>query len=383
MKFLHARVMQLTVVFLFSWFMGGVALAQQMCQALIPGGTQVQTIFAGQTIEAGTVTLEVLGEDLVVSYNTIDEWELTEAHLWVGSSLDDLPRARNGNPKIGRFPYNSGELPNVTEYSFVVPLAELDFSCPSDDTNFFAAAHAVVERPDGSGGTQSETGWAEGDRIVPRGSWATFFEFTLACACGDDTGGDDGGDMFCETAFAFGETELDDIPDLENGGTITQRFGWQLGPIAVGELRQTDLLAGAGNNNVEVAEHTGSVTVDYFQSGSSCFVDVFYDTTTAESNLGNWFLTETHVFADTVPTQTAAPGLLGNTHDDLNGVQFDSYILELPFDSRAGCQPAFVVAHATVCYIPGDDDDGGIIIEPSDSETAPGNGRGNGRGRGR
>lgn len=406
MKFMQARAMQLAGVMLLGWAMGSNAYAQQTCQVILDGGVQEQTIFAGQTINAGTVTLEVSGQDLVVTYNTIDGWELTEAHLWVGDDLADLPRTRNGNPQIGRFPYNSGDITGATEYSFTVPVAELNFTCPADDTQFLAAAHSALRRPDGSGGYQTETGWADGDRIVPRGNWATFFDFTLGCDCDDGDGDGDGDTVMCETAYAFGETELDDIPDLTNGGTITNHFGWQIGPVDVGTFSFSDLFAGAGNNRIDVAEQTGFISYDYFQAGDSCFVEVFYDTSAAQSTLGNWFLRQTHLYADTSIVQTGAPGQFGNTHEGLSdGTTIDFFSVEIPA-GRLGCDPVYLVAHAEVCYVVGGGDggdgdggigggdgdggigggdgggdgDGGIIVVGGADSSLPGNGNGQGNG---
>ncbi|MCC6932200.1 MAG: hypothetical protein IT292_02965 [Deltaproteobacteria bacterium] len=54
----------------------------------------------------------------------------------------------------------------------------------------------------GSGGFQTETGWATGNALNG-GSWATYFTFTLTCNCGVDP--EDPVKTRCETAFAVAE----------------------------------------------------------------------------------------------------------------------------------------------------------------------------------
>jgi hypothetical protein len=146
-------------------------------------GVQSVELLAGQTILAGTVNVEVVGENLEVTFATTDGWELTEAHLWAGDDLADMPQTKKGNPKIGNFPHKSGDITGSTSHTFQVPLAELEFSCPGEDKSYFIAAHAALRKPDGSGGYQTETGWADGDRFVEKGSWATYFSVVLTCEC--------------------------------------------------------------------------------------------------------------------------------------------------------------------------------------------------------
>ena len=105
-------------------FKVGTAAAQDACVATSDSsGVHVETLFAGQTIDAGTVSFEVTGSDLVVTYSTTGGWELQEVHLWVGDDLSNMPQTRKGNPKIGNFPYASGDISGDTQYQISVPLA--------------------------------------------------------------------------------------------------------------------------------------------------------------------------------------------------------------------------------------------------------------------
>lgn len=155
-------------------------------------GAEVFTLYAGQTIEAGTVTVSNTDDTLVVTYATSDGWSLDETHLHVACSLDDVPQTPSGNPKVGKFDHSGTHASGTTSTSYEIPLADIDcFTGCGDD--LVIAAHAVVEKDDGTGGTQSETGWGDGDDF-PGASWATYIGYEVAC-CDDDTG--DTGDESC------------------------------------------------------------------------------------------------------------------------------------------------------------------------------------------
>ena len=46
-------------------------------------------------------------------------------HLAVGDDLTDIPANKKGNPKIGNFPYASGDITGATEQGHLVPLCML------------------------------------------------------------------------------------------------------------------------------------------------------------------------------------------------------------------------------------------------------------------
>ncbi|HIK62256.1 MAG TPA: hypothetical protein EYF98_16390 [Planctomycetes bacterium] len=165
-------------------------------------GIQCATLFAGQTIDAGNVCIEIVGTDLVISYNTSGGWELIETHVWVGSNLSNMPQTQSGNPQLGNFPYLSGDITGATSWSVNIALGSLNFSCPGPNTTFYVAAHAALRLPDGSGGFQTETGWSDGDRFVQAGSWATYTTINLSCDCGPTPGID----IFCTANGSAGTT---------------------------------------------------------------------------------------------------------------------------------------------------------------------------------
>lgn len=156
-------------------------------------GTFSVDLLAGQHILVGSVSfvVDTQEETLTVVYETQDGWELTEVHLWIGLDLSDMPTNRQGNPVIGHFPFANDQLDGVTSFSFVLTAADLGILDIAElcDATIYGAAHAALQLPDGSGGYQTETGWAAGSPVTQRGSWATYVQFTVECP-------EDNGDNF-------------------------------------------------------------------------------------------------------------------------------------------------------------------------------------------
>lgn len=130
-------------------------------------------LVAGKTINMGTVTFAIDGEDLVVTYSTAGGWELTETHLYLGAT----PPTK-GNP--GKFPYKHEDLGAVTSDQYVIPLADLGVGC--GDT-LYMAAHAVVQKWTGECWWE-ETGWAgySCPTAVPfRKGWGVYVSAPIPC----------------------------------------------------------------------------------------------------------------------------------------------------------------------------------------------------------
>lgn len=284
-------------------------------------GASCVTLYAGQHIDAGSVCTAVNGDDLVVTYTTTGGWELTGAHLWVGTDLADMPKTPTGNPKIGNFPYNAGDITGATSYAFHVPLSSLNGGACVCDQSYFAAAHAALRKPDGLGGYQTETGWGDGEELVSRGSWATYFTVTLGC---EET--PPGGDEQCETAFAYGDTTFIDL------GLTDSRWGWEIGAFGPGSYT-TPIYAGAAQNDITKGKLVG--TLGYAYDGS--------DVTVSFTMLPGFTMDETHLYVGATHTSTISPGHLGFSHD-LSFATSDSFKV-----GTFGGEPLYLVAHAVTC----------------------------------
>lgn len=301
---------------------GGSAEVKSLESELYAQSTQCATLYAGQTIDAGSVCTSVTGEDLVVRYATTNGWELSEAHLWVGDDLATMPQTKTGNPQIGLFPYKSGDISGATSYTFTIPLASLNSDPSLCGHVFDLAAHAALRKDDGSGGYQTQTGWGAGSQINGRGSWATYFTYTVQC----DGPPPPPPALSCETAFAYGNTTLIQL------GLTTSRWGWQNGPLSPGSY-SFPIYAGAAQNDISKGALVGQLSVGY----DGATVNVDYQMS------GGYVLDATHLYVGTSNVTTISPGQLGNTHD-LTSAGSDSFSV-----GGFSGEPVYVVAHAVSC----------------------------------
>ncbi|MDF2548840.1 MAG: Cna domain protein [Anaerosolibacter sp.] len=125
------------------------------------------SLIAAQHFTVGTVTAEVYGGNLYVSFETNGDVTLTETHVYAGAT-----RPINSNPGgLG----TTHDLDNVQYDVHERALSEL-FPNGNYDT-IYIAAHAVVNSETAfEGGSSTETAWGEGDNIHEQGNWAMYFE---------------------------------------------------------------------------------------------------------------------------------------------------------------------------------------------------------------
>jgi hypothetical protein len=116
--------------------------------------------------EDGWIRITNNNDYIYVEVFVDDPWEITDTHVAVGDSLDDIPQTKNGNPQPGQFPYTA---------FMEIPVG--DWECGTD---LIVAVHAVVQEPDGYGGWQSQTAWGCGNPF-PGKTWATYSMHTLQC----------------------------------------------------------------------------------------------------------------------------------------------------------------------------------------------------------
>jgi hypothetical protein len=256
------------------------------------------TLFAGQDIDVGTVCVEVIDngdtEDLCITYTTVNGWELIESHLWVGDTFGGYPQNRKGNPQVGLFPYHSGDISGATSYTFCLDLNEFGTeggALDLCDLILYAAAHAVVGiDTDGDGEyDQTETGWGDGQRMVTKGNWATFFSIELSCEFGGGGNEEMGETAFaydCSVATCFIGADFDD-DGFEDG---YNRWGWSNGPYTPGTY-YLDIYAGAGQCILENGVLVGLLTLDY----DGATATVTYNT------CGTYWIDEIHLYVGNDP----------------------------------------------------------------------------------
>jgi hypothetical protein len=297
------------------------------------GTPKLVTLYAGQTIDAGTVTVSNDADNLYVTYTTANGWLLSETHLHVADSLAGIPQTNKGNPKVGNFAYQRSYDPPVSEDTYVI--AKSDLSLDANNSVVIAAHAAVVQVDDSGNVIASETGWGDGDPFVDRGSWAMYFQYTW-----QDCNGGGGGGSDTETAFAFGGEDAQCFLDLDldnDGVGDFNRWGWTNGPLAEGSY-SFDIYAGAGQCDLSKGTLVGTLSVAY-SSGTAI---VTYQTDSP------YTMVETHLYvgSDILATNngdyTVAPGQYPTIHGELGNITSDSYTVS----GLSG--DIYVVAHATV-----------------------------------
>ncbi|AKB25219.1 hypothetical protein MSMTP_1750 [Methanosarcina sp. MTP4] len=136
-------------------------------------------LLASQTLDVGMVNATCDGTNLSVKYTTEDGWTLNETHLAIVGDPGEIPATKKGNPAPGQFEYAEEHAPGVTEFTYTIPLADLGLEAGSP---VYIAAHAAVQQEvevDEEITLLEEGAWGAGDRFIPKGNWATYFEYEI------------------------------------------------------------------------------------------------------------------------------------------------------------------------------------------------------------
>ncbi|MBS1512190.1 MAG: hypothetical protein JST86_15180 [Bacteroidetes bacterium] len=137
--------------------------------------TTTVNLMAGQTINAGSITVTNDADFIYVTYTTANGYVLTQTHLYVGDCAG-IPVNNPGNPIPGQFPYSSPHS-NITTYTYQVPISAI----PAGGCGCIAA-HCVVVKLNASGQViETQTGWGSGTQInLGSGNWGMKFSY---CSC--------------------------------------------------------------------------------------------------------------------------------------------------------------------------------------------------------
>lgn len=133
-------------------------------------------LIAGQNYEIGTVTIDVDGDNLIVTYSTTGDWVLHATHLHITNCEEGgFPVTGANNPKIGLFDYANEHEAGTTQVTYTIDIGDI-----SGELCF--AAHAEADGP------SEETAWAEGEDFGGN-SWAMYFQADLSECDDEDNGG--------------------------------------------------------------------------------------------------------------------------------------------------------------------------------------------------
>ncbi len=136
--------------------------------------TTTTTLFAGQTINVGTLSITNNASSITVNYALSNGWYLDEIHLYIGP-LSQMPVNSQNVPVPGQFPVNQSFGSGVNTYSYSRPLAGLP-SC------YVVVAHASVYKVVNGVIVQTETAWGFGDPFQNTDRWGWTVPYcTQAC----------------------------------------------------------------------------------------------------------------------------------------------------------------------------------------------------------
>jgi hypothetical protein len=310
----------------------GAGLAQAQTT---PCGTTTWDLTAGQTTNVGTVTVSNDLDNLYVTYTlTYPGATLGTLHLWVGNDLLTLPKAGNGAPIPGQFPYQQ-DATGATAYTFTVPFTDLLIQDANGACGLplYVVTHAEVDM-DGIPGGEHETAFG-GPTAGSGPRWWFYGVYTVCCDFGPPPV------ETCATAYGKGgyvfTTDRKSNPESLPSLALTRnRWGWAIKLAGIGTTTY-DLWAGAGLNNTGNGVKVGTVTVVW--DGSTA-------TVTYTITASGYHLKETHVYAGDDAPATIAPGQYGNTGYLFGYESTATYTVPL-VDANGG--GVWVVAHAVVC----------------------------------
>lgn len=178
--------------------LGGKALLVMALVLAIPAAANVCGVekefklWAGQTIDVGTVTVSNDEENLYLTYWVAAPWWLTEVHVYV---LAEEPLSRLAP---GLAPNKSGNISYTDTYTMTIPLAALGFEINCDYTALWIQAHAAIVMYDANGKiVKGETAYGGTVDKPKRGSWYGNIMYVVQC-CGGE------GETECNEETAWG-----------------------------------------------------------------------------------------------------------------------------------------------------------------------------------
>jgi len=139
---------------------------------------------AGQSIDAGSMTIQNDPDNVYVTYNTSGDWKLSEVHLSIDCNTNgDCTQAKSSDLAPGKFPYKmvftAGTADLPTSYTFTIPRSTLGTcSC------FCIYPHAVVVRTSGASIAETQTAWGGYVSQITNGKWYGGTNYCLQ-ECGD------------------------------------------------------------------------------------------------------------------------------------------------------------------------------------------------------
>lgn len=251
------------------------------------------TLWAGQNIDAGTLTVSNYNETLYVTY-TASQGTFGTLHLWVGSKLEELPVNPQGIPVPGQFPYQF-DATGKTSYTFEISFDELKVGC---NNNVYIVAHAEMYLNEGD--EDSETAFG-GNLSGNAPRWYFYADYTIVCCDNPYVPVGELGTAFGKGTHVFTTGKQSNPENLPTIGLTKNRWGWAINMTETGSY-DFELWVGAGLNKTENGLKVGEGTIDF--NGS--------EATISYTLYSGYSVKETHIYAGDFVPATLAPGQYGN-----------------------------------------------------------------------
>jgi hypothetical protein len=265
------------------------------------GTETVCPLWAGQTINAGTLSVENNATTLFVTYTTTGTFNVL--HLWVGTDMTLLPTTPTGNPIPGQFPY-SFDAAGTQTHTFEIPLNTIPFpsdpKCGPGSAPIYVVAHAEVNVL--NGGKETAFGGCTAGATGAR--WYFYTTHTVQCCDGTPppVTREKLGTAFAKGGWVFTTDPKSNPENLPSLKLIKNRWGWAINIKDPG-IYTSDLWVGAGLNKTAKALKVGTVSIVYDGTQAT----ITYTLT------GSYAMEEAHIYAGDLKPTTTAPGQYGNT----------------------------------------------------------------------
>jgi len=136
-------------------------------------GEVYKNIIVGRNTVAGTITYGIDGNaNFYATFTPNSNYQLEETYLYAGT-WRDMPKSKDGDPKMSRFPLHTIHSPLANSFTYLIPLVNLP---PCESPGFVVSAYAELQSTDKCGNkTPSWGGWDRRHEDKTSGGYFTYY----------------------------------------------------------------------------------------------------------------------------------------------------------------------------------------------------------------
>jgi hypothetical protein len=160
----------------------GVAGNANPKSLFVDHGTLVYNLIAGDgkyPIYVGSVSVSDDNTNLTVTYAIdTEDWNFSETHLHVATSVGGIPTGKNGCIDPDKFTYSAPPASPYTSQTYRIPISSIfGYSpAPGGPYTIYIAAEATIRQSNDKG--PGQTAWGE-DRSLPCKKWSSYISYPL------------------------------------------------------------------------------------------------------------------------------------------------------------------------------------------------------------